>query len=714
MHDRLTGRRHLVGDGRTLVGRFAVPEADVGYQLGNQPLHPGSYLAADRTFVIWREGGDEQYTGDFGPHPLPPPILRDNVLATADKLVELRAARRPLSAWLAVPAFVADTDKRLKQHPVEKSMHEHMPYLRNVCRGPHARLRTEHILEPVSRARRITWRSVVHLAASSETWAARRLHGVEPAQLLTQIQVADHDVYENRVVATLVDRLWQHVLARSAELDDIDRWVQRGREFLEAVQSRPSWRGRQRLYNTLGPSLDVEHVDQRIADLRQALDLLRQRLALLRKSPLYRTVRKPYTGPIQLRATNLFLDNGNYRRCRMLWDDWARSYRGGDEAAAHDGALEHWCRSFADYTQLLVLRAIDQLELSIDADTPVPGPGETGLRYVHRGETVAIDRDVDDTFVVRRADRPVLRIVPLPHALTAAAQPDVVDQALRQLAMAREDLNAGPTAVLYPAQPQERDQDRLPIAIRLAVSNITGAEYGGVTLPALVPVGPSDIDSTGRVARLLRAALDAQALLDYPARVVCPTNLAARLALQTPWIEAGAKEVGVLRPPRPSELEDMQTLVAELCRSTPVRQGSTPPDHTRITADLAAAVRRLERLTICPVCSRRADRPDRAFDPRADETYRCECACGSAWELRRCQDARCGVRYPVLIAAGLAEKCGGDDDYLDRVFSQDLLAAPCWTSARAYICPACRYCPEGAASGIRMECVRCRGADSDN
>jgi hypothetical protein len=708
MHDRLTGRVVPVGDGPILLGRFTVPRGRTGYRLGDRPLEPGAYLAgADRTCLLWHDGGTDRYTGDFGPQPLPPPILRDNVVSTAAKLADLRAS--PLSAWLAVPALVADTDKRLRPHPLEDSMRADMPYLRNVCREPHARLRTEHVVEPVSRARRITWHSVVHLSASSETWAARRLHGVEPARLLTPIQLPEYNVYENRVVATLVDRLWQHILARTTELNDIDRWVQRGREFLEAVQNRPSWRERLRLYDTLAPTLATEHIDQRIAELRQELDLLRQRLALLHKSPLYRAVSTPYTGSAQLRSTNLFRDNGNYRRCRALWDNWVRSYRGADVATINDGGTAHWCRSFADYSQLLVLRAMKQLGLDMDDDTPVSHPGETGPPYLHRGETVTVDREFDDTLVVHRAGRPSLRIVPLPHALTAAER-DAIAQTVRHLTASQASLPAGSIAVLYPAQAHERA--RLPMPLRLAVSDVTGAEYASAALPALVPVGPSDIDSTGRVARLLRRALDTPALRDYPVPVSCPPELATQLALRTSWIEAGTKEIRVLRPARQSELANLRTLLEELCHISPRRYGATPPDPARIASDVASAVQRLERLTVCPVCGCAAERPDRALVPRRDGTYRCECECRSAWELRWCQT--CGERYPVLIAAGLADELGGDGDYLDRVFSQDLLAPPCWISPRIYICPRCRRCPEAREDGTQVECGRCPNAESSS
>ena len=163
----------------------------------------------------------------------------------------------------------------------------------------------------------------------------------------------------------------------------------------------------------------------------------------------------------------------------------------------------------------------------------------------------------------------------------------------------------------------------------------------------------------------------------------------------------------MLRPPRPQELAEAESALAKI-RTAAVHPRQRQRHRERVAdlvADLRAACDDLAKLTICPVCQRAAAQPDRAMKLRDDLTYRCACEwCHSSWETRLCH---CGNRYPVLLAAGLADNVGGDGDHLDRVFAQDLLATPCWVRARSHICPACGRCSKSDAPEVVAACQRC-------
>jgi hypothetical protein len=204
-----------------------------------------------------------------------------------------------------------------------------------------------------------------------------------------------------------------------------------------------------------------------------------------------------------------------------------------------------------------------------------------------------------------------------------------------------------------------------------------------------------DIDSVGRVARLLRSAIDDAAAQPYPPAVPCDVEGVAPVAEAAHWLAAGPGELMVLRPPRPQELAETVSALAKI-RTAAVHTRQRQRHRERVAdlvADLRAACDDLAKLTTCPVCQRAAAQPDRAMKPRDNRTYRCDCEwCHTSWETRLCH---CGNRYPV-------------GDHLDRVFAQDLLATPCWVRARSHICPACGRCSKSDAPDVVAACQRCR------
>ncbi|MFI8985885.1 hypothetical protein ACIG63_12565 [Streptomyces antimycoticus] len=706
--DRLTGRLVRPSDGRVLLGRYMIPEDETRLMLGTRPADPGDYLVGQERHWLLRADRLTRWSGDYGHQPLPDPLVRDNVLQISERVAEALAAGTPLEEWISIPPIVVDTDRRLQPHPLEERMRAEVRYVAAVCRTPHARLRTDHTLVPVSRARAITWRTVVHLSAHSETWAARRLKGVEPAHLLTPIRVPDYDLYENRVVAALVERLWRHVLARTAELEAIVQMVERGQYLLDEAATRPGWRGRERLYDMIGRLLHKQQFEESIQQLRDQLDALRSSLAPQLDSRLRKGVRTPYGGRPELRPTNLFLNDANYRHCGDLWNAWVR-LRGESQTDTDSPAgMAAWCRGFARFTLLLVVQALEGIGLRPEQDAAVGDlcPGGPGLRFTHRAGTLKLTQDHADTLTLSLRERQVLRIVPLPHALTASGDVDIVAARLAELAVP-EGLRL---AVFYPGEPREREQ--LPVPFRIAVSDVHGGHVGNRTLPALVPVSPSDVDSCARVGRLLRTALDGPVMANYPVHVPCRVELVARAAELLDWVEPGKGALLVVRPPNEAEMNALPGAIGRLCQATSraYQRGGNQAEINELVRTLRDAADSVKALLCCPVCGRTPLRGDRAFQRRGT-TYRCSCdQCGTVWETRRC--LKCSDRYAVLTTLDSEGQLGGCGDHLDRTFAQVLLAVPCWQRSRSYICPSCGSCAESQSGGREAECVRCHGCRS--
>jgi hypothetical protein len=677
--DRLTGQAVRAPD-EDQLGRYALSGMASGYWLDSR--------------------------GGPGEQSMPIRLVVDNVAAVAQHVTDLLERRAPMSELAQQTPLMTDKDSRIEPRSFDKHLINELPHLEKVCRDPDARLQTGHVEVPVGKARRTTWRTVEHLAAHSETWAARRLHGVEPARLLVPVQIPDFEFYENQLVAALVRHLWRDQQERSEELESIEDLITRAENFLRDTQDRPGYRERARLYHLIENLVADSSADERLLEQMQRASDLREALTRLLAEKLSRIVRTPYAGPPERRPTNLFLYNDDYRGCARLWDAWASQEQ--EASAQHDDAVA-WCRSFARYTVLLMVRAIYQLTGPAGEEPLVPsrfGPGEGGPQFRYRGRLVSFRWNPDDTLVVSLDERPVLRVVPLPHALTRPGDAKSIEDPLDAVAAARPAYPY-PTAVVYPGEATERG--KLPLPLRLAAHDCHGGHAGRLT-PALVPVSPSDIDSVGRITRLLRRAIDGTDAKEYPPTVPCTVDGVATLTTRLDWVALEAGALMVLRPPRQSELNELTSSLAEVrSKSVHPRQRELEREQlTRLQSDLRKASEHITRLTICPVCLWTPLRPEHAMQVRNDSrTYRCACErCGSSWEIRQC--ANCRDRYAVLMAAGLEDNLGGDGDHLDRVFAQDLLAAPCWMKARVYLCPHCGNCPESDAPAMRSACNHCR------
>lgn len=695
--DRMEGRLASVPQGPIPLGRFQIPQGPVTYLLNGRVVHPGDPIAcAGRSWRLSTVGAaEQQWAGGFGHDGLPEQIVVENVVRIAEELDRLDRSDTGQDDWLTVSHLVGDTDERLRTGALETKLRQELGHLRKVCADPHARLRTEHLLVQVSQARRITSRTVVHLSAHSETWARRTLDGVQPAHLLTPVQAADLDLYENRVVAALVERVWRHLLGRIAELQDIEEMLQDILEYLEDVRHY-RWQDQPRLYAMLNDAFGDKHYEERVDALLREVTALRGVVAPLRNSQLCKGVRRRHEdGPA--RSTNLFVNDLHYRRCRDLWNTWVGAAPG--TTGAPEDPSSQWCRSFNAYGALLVLRAFDQMDAARTvAQTLEPGRGWRSVDFDYLGDTIRLQRNDGGTLELSSARGPLCRVVPVPHALTA----DSTTGAVMSWLTALEVPAAGPPiVVLYPGSRSERR--RLPLSARLEVHRSRQTSRAGQVRPAMVPVSPLEIDSVSRVARALRDVLDSPALLEYPVRVPCPRAFVPILAEQLDWVEAGEDELVVTRLPTATRFAALPVVIDGLrTRTDRFRQrGDNSAEVRRLSDDLHRAVAALTRIARCPTCRHESDRPDLVLKPR-DVGYRCTCEnCGSVWEVRQCVE--CRERYPVLTPAGSAERTGGDGDHLDRVFSHDLLAVPCWKRPRGYLCPACDRCGERGRAG----CARC-------
>jgi hypothetical protein len=400
-----------------------------------------------------------------------------------------------------------------------------------------------------------------------------------------------------------------------------------------------------------------------------------------------------------LRATNLFVNEHRYRRVRDLWHAWVADHTGMDEEADGEARVREFAEAFTSYTALLVLHALDHLGVIAEKEAQLT-PGRT-LRL--HGMMTSLTWSPSGTLDVSADAGPLLRVVPLPHALTRKDRTAAGAAALSKLAAARPQVS---TLVVYPGSATERAA--LPSQARLAyfsgIESMAPASGCGV-----LPASPVELDSVLRLARNIRLAAEREWTRSYPVPVSAATSHAD--ALTADWLTRAERGLAVIRPPSPAEEDRTMTALGRL-RARARGQANLRGELQaldQLEAEIRAVADKTEGFTTCPVCRQERSDPWRALHPRpGDGTYGCDACqrCGARWEIRRCKS--CDEHFPVLRPDPMPEPGALDGDALDRVFGSELFAAPCWLRPSACVCPSCGTCAKAAGENANG-CGRCDG-----
>lgn len=195
---------------------------------------------------------------------------------------------------------------------------------KTICENPKSHLRAVNEVRPIETVKRIGYESIPYLAAHSEDWLARTASGLKPARLFSRVEDDEYQIYENRVVKTLIDLLLGFLRKTEKQLRDqrdqlseiMDSGVQTGSfgfdvNFQKAVSELMSSDGKGETY--CSSSYDKAN------DLQKRAYTLLKRYRSLRQTRLYRYLKKskPVLNP--LNETNILVLNKYYSEIFKLW-----------------------------------------------------------------------------------------------------------------------------------------------------------------------------------------------------------------------------------------------------------------------------------------------------------------------------------------------------------------------------------------------------------
>lgn len=331
--------------------------------------------------------------------------------------------------WCSVSPVSSHASEQIARQELEQEFERLLAHLRQVCRQPRLHLEGQELRLPAGQAHRISPRAIVYLAAHNEDWEQRRLQSVLPRRVLATVNEDRYDIYENRVVARLLDHLAEYMQHRIRSVRD---WQQELREaadiYLQAHGG--TYRQDRRLYTLLGEFQDAEDQYQTATKTLEFLNSCLRQVDTLRDSLLYRAVLARADVGWSLRDTNILVNDPHYRQVVRLWRLWQKTVRTcrPTRQELYD-TRQRLCRDFDSFCALLVCRALKDLGWEQDEAAATTRPGAPPIRLRRTGavgqlseDAVVLTWEIDGTLSLRRGEgESRLRVVPLAHALTAQA-----------------------------------------------------------------------------------------------------------------------------------------------------------------------------------------------------------------------------------------------------------------------------------------------------
>ena len=105
----------------------------------------------------------------------------------------------------------------------------------------------------------------------------------------------------------------------------------------------------------------------------------------------------------------------------------------------------------------------------------------------------------------------------------------------------------------------------------------------------------------------------------------------------------------------------------------------------------------LDRVAACPVCAAEGRQATATLTLRGASSFTCSCDCGAEWGTAACGSCKAKVPFLRTISAETLRdeaQTGSGADWVDRVFGQDVLAAPHRGEPGRWRCQVC-----GGAAG---------------
>ncbi len=216
---------------------------------------------------------------------------------------------------------------------------ESLDAINSIIEKPRRFITTEEEVVPVSLAKRISADSVRHLSQNTQFLAPSDDGGIHPTKILNVNTAETYDLYENRFVYHLIQRLLTFVDKRT----DVIFWST-GNEIRNrfTMRSKIGDAYEEIEYNVEMTVKDRQNFAENDADnidTFMRIDRVRRLVMALRNSSFCQIMEGCSVVRSPIQRTNLIMKDPNYRKCFQLWQFMERYDKVGYNIEVKDSAL---------------------------------------------------------------------------------------------------------------------------------------------------------------------------------------------------------------------------------------------------------------------------------------------------------------------------------------------------------------------------------------
>ena len=291
---------------------------------------------------------------------------------------------------------------KLKMYAVEKSaeveditkilekIEAAYPAFKRICEKPKSHLRAINEVRPIETVKRVGYESISYLAAHSEDWLAKTASGLKPARLFSRVEDDEYQIYENRVVITLVDLICSFLKRSCADLNYTINQIKGIISSQVQTNSFGFDAGFQKAVSELIPSDNAgdgcrsKQFDLAIRLLAQATTQVKK-YRTLNHSILQKYLRRTKRVTNPLNETNILLMDKDYSVVYKLWRDIHKviiprelDKAKSDGDAVQENSYKLFCRVLCEYVahtmkfeqveEEVYLRKADNIQIAVKED----------------------------------------------------------------------------------------------------------------------------------------------------------------------------------------------------------------------------------------------------------------------------------------------------------------------------------------------------------
>lgn len=685
--NRITGTTQSTPPQSFLLGQWQLitDQTPVKFDNISLPKQSRLYLLGNKNHRINLEGENQEFNTIIPRWQLSEEIVAESIRAFQAKRANLINHGNHLDQWLKIPPLIPDIQDKIQLQPLTQDIAKNLKHLEEICRRPRTYLKMETEKLPVSRAKRISKHAVSFLSAHPEDWERVKMQTVIPKNVLSLVREELLNLYENRVVARLIDHLLDYINRRIQDVKAIKQELDEASNFSSEIEDIFYLNSR-RVCSLWGDYVETDMGSLEAEETLKQLQSIQYKLRGLISTPLYQAIPRQATIKGSLKRTNILVHDQHYRYVDQLWRKWSQwksQNKKTTEQFFQDG--QKFCEGFESFCLLLISRALMGNDTSDDKGFSFQPrtnciPKKDGSPSYFQGVfgEITMTWNPDGTFLLTDhvLDKRPLKIIPVISNLKTANCQDLIDTIQDEIEEQTSLTNPETPyyLILYPGIKEERQH--LSFDLQNSLYTLGSRQFPDQSLVGFLPVTPLDIFSVERIARGIQWWLNGQRYQAYPQLISLQHSLPNQLLSFCRCLKRSSNnyQFWVKQFPHP---EEKQSYEKELERM--INQSRSQGRNQRGELQNLEAIKNMNLwekieeainpLVICPVCHH----PDNQNNFRALETgcFSCFCnQCGSEWGTK--MSSQFNRKYPY-IELNHAQIISTPEE-IDRAVGRDIIA----------------------------------------